>query len=404
MDIRTRAFISRYKTFDENIMRICHIMLACFYIEGWSYQENLLPKFHKKMGNDVFIISSRFTKDKKNNPGLRNSGEYINADGIQVSILDYGKRKIFQKLLKQKVYKGVLSKLENLRPDIIFVHGCQFYNIFDIISYKREYPNVKIFVDQHGDYYNMPVETFKQKFFQRVVIRHYAKSLLNFVDVFWGVTPWRVDYLRQVYKLPNNKTDLLVMGGDDTFIDFENKIEIRKKIRKELGLLDSDLVLISGGKMDRNKNIHLLLEAISFYPKIKLILFGSVSQDLNDFFTEKLKCLGNVIYLGWENPKNIYDLFLSSDFGVFPGTHSILWEQAVACGLPLIVKDWVGMHHVDIGGNCEFLENDSINEIRNKISIVYKNEKRALGMKKAANNDLRSNFLYSYIARRSIMF
>ena len=36
-------------------MKILHLMLACFYIDNYSYQENYLPKYHKKQGNDVEI-------------------------------------------------------------------------------------------------------------------------------------------------------------------------------------------------------------------------------------------------------------------------------------------------------------------------------------------------------------
>ena len=39
-------------------MKILHLCLSAFYIEGMSYQENLLPLFHQKMGHEVRIISS----------------------------------------------------------------------------------------------------------------------------------------------------------------------------------------------------------------------------------------------------------------------------------------------------------------------------------------------------------
>ena len=36
-----------------------------------------------------------------------------------------------------------------------------------------------------------------------------------------------------------------------------------------------------------------------------------------------------------------------------------LWEQACACGLPGLFKDWHGMHHVNVNGSAEFLKEDS---------------------------------------------
>ena len=45
-------------------MRITHLCLACFFPDGYSYQENMLPKYHKKLGHDVSVIASLQTFDK----------------------------------------------------------------------------------------------------------------------------------------------------------------------------------------------------------------------------------------------------------------------------------------------------------------------------------------------------
>ena len=39
-------------------MNIIHLILSCSYTDGFSYQENLLPKYHKKAGNQVSIITN----------------------------------------------------------------------------------------------------------------------------------------------------------------------------------------------------------------------------------------------------------------------------------------------------------------------------------------------------------
>ena len=45
-------------------MKIVHLCLACFYPDNYSYQENILPKYHKKMGYDTEVIASLETFDK----------------------------------------------------------------------------------------------------------------------------------------------------------------------------------------------------------------------------------------------------------------------------------------------------------------------------------------------------
>ena len=45
-------------------MKILHLMLGCFYIDNYSYQENYLPKHHKLQGHDVEIVASLVTFDE----------------------------------------------------------------------------------------------------------------------------------------------------------------------------------------------------------------------------------------------------------------------------------------------------------------------------------------------------
>ena len=46
-------------------MRITHLCLGCFFPDGYSYQENMLPKYHKLMGADVTVIASLQTFNER---------------------------------------------------------------------------------------------------------------------------------------------------------------------------------------------------------------------------------------------------------------------------------------------------------------------------------------------------
>ncbi|MFK1961527.1 hypothetical protein ACIXEH_11290 [Bacteroides fragilis] len=89
-------------------------------------------------------------------------------------------------------------------------------------------------------------------------------------------------------------------------------------------------------------------------------------------------------YVGWLSSEKTIEYFFASDLAVFPGTHSVLWEQAVGIGIPSIFKYWDGMTHVDLGGNCLFLFENSSEEIskKNKFSFfkrdkVFRNEENS---------------------------
>ena len=60
-------------------MKIVHLCLGAFFPDNYSYQENMLPKFHKKQGFDVEVIASLETFDKDGKPSCYNEArQYIN--------------------------------------------------------------------------------------------------------------------------------------------------------------------------------------------------------------------------------------------------------------------------------------------------------------------------------------
>lgn len=381
-------------------MKILHLMLACFYIDNYSYQENYLPKYHKLQGNDVEIIASLFTFDENGNGAwLPEAKKYINEYGIPVTRLNFKNSKIASKL---RQYVGLEAELERIKPDLIFIHGVQFADITIVAKYCKNHPNVKVYADNHSDFSNS-AKTWASKNIQHEILwRHYAQKINPYVKKFYGVLPARVDFLANEYKLPHEKIELLVMGADDECVEKAAKPEIRKNIREKYGIAEDDFVIMTGGKIDAFKTQTLLLmEAVHKIenPKVKLVVFGSVTPELK----EKVAALADgekVQYIGWVQSKDSYDYFAASDLVVFPGRHSVFWEQVAAQGKPMLVKYWDGTTHVDVCGNVEFLYKDSAEEIQEKIENIIKPDNYSAMKEKAEKAS--EHFMYSKIAQRSI--
>lgn len=337
-------------------MQIVHVNIACFYIEGLGYQENILPRIHKQMGYDVTVITVQtcLGESYAKLAGDRPVCSYYNKDGVEVVILpDNRVANKYQRMFVRRS-NGLYEKLKEKSPDIIYIHGIQAFDILDVLRYKKKHPEIHLFADQHGDYYNMPVDTWKKYLYQRWIMGYIARKTAKLADRFWGVTPWRVDYLINVYKIPRNKVGLLVMGGDDNFIDLSRKKEYREQLCKELKFELDDFIIVTGGKIDRTKKIHLLTEAVKRLPlRCKLVIFGRPDEEMEPYFAQ---LPSKICFIGWIPSDEAYRYFLASDLAVFPGTHSVLWEQSVACGLPGIFKHWPGMNHVDVGGNAILLD------------------------------------------------
>ena len=134
---------------------------------------------------------------------------------------------------------------------------------------------------------------------------------------------------------------------------------------------------------------------------VKLLVFGQPTKDFEEEFLTHVNDTECIRYIGWIDSNSVYDYFLASDLCVFPGTHSVLWEQACACGLPGIYKHWEGMHHVDVDGSALFLYNDTADEIKAKLTDLLNDPKKYETMKKAAERG-KAVFSYREISKRAI--
>lgn len=379
-------------------MKIVHIIIAAAYKEGFGYQENILPAKHVELGLDTYIVSYNV-----DNP---DGSEYVNNDGVKVTMLPVNKSilsKIHYISSFTKKAKGLLNYLEHISPNIIFVHGLQSIDSLTVCKYCKKHSNVKLYVDQHADYYNSPISKFSTRMYYKFIYGYIAHCLSKYAIKFWGVTPWRVDYLQKVYGVNPEKTALLVMGGDEALVDWDNRKDIRKGFRLKYNIPEDAFLVISGGKIDRTKNIHLLVEAVGKLKEdnVFLLVFGSLTEEMKDYCIPLF--IDNVQYIGWLDSKAVYPYFLSADLAVFPGTHSVLWEQAMACGIPGIFKDWDGgFSHIDCGGNALLLKDISAETLACEIVKLIKESQKYSEMKSVAENKARREFSYIEIAKRSI--
>lgn len=377
-------------------MKIVHVCLSGPFTDGWSYQDNLLPKYHSKQGNDVAIIASQSIWDEKGNIVVNNNTNYVNTDGVKVHRLPTYFGNVHSKLKK---YKGLKKLLTEENPEVLFVHGSQYIDILTIVKYLKKNRDTEVYVDNHNDFSNSAKNWLSKNMLHKILWKFTSKEIEPYTMKFYGVLPARVDFLTNVYGLPKEKCELLVMGADDELINEEYLSNARNEKRKEYGL-EEDIVLMTGGKIDHNKPQTIsLMKVVNELDEenVKLLVFGSVIPELKDVFEAQLS--EKVKYIGWKKSSELYGELAVADIVAFPGLHSVLWEQTVAMGKPCIFKKIDGFTHIDIGGNCLYFEEDSVDEYKK----VIKEAISSLGdLKQNAAKEERKQFLYSNIARKSI--
>lgn len=381
-------------------MRILHICMVQ-YSDGWTYQENLLAKYHKRLGNDVTVLTSmlcyqegKLVEDTKT--------QFTDVNGVSVIRLKKSKSGFMGKFPE---YIGFYEILEKLSPDIIFSHGCQYKDVVFTAEYVKDNPNVRLFVDNHADFTNSATNFLSKNFLHKIVWRYYAHRLLPYTEKFWGVLPARVDFLVNVYKLPKEKCELLVMGVDDELVETVKANRSRELIRAKYYIQPDDFLIMTGGKINHNRPETLnLMKAVcdSSIDHIKLIIFGVVSDELKNQFDELLRNNDRIQFVGWLDSKLTYEFMDAADLIVFPGLHSVMWEQAVGMGIPCIFKKIPGFTHVDLGGNAIFMDDTSSDGLKKAIENIVSNPGKYQKMRSVAIEQGMKVFSYRDIAERCI--
>lgn len=384
--------------------RIVHVCLVGGVSDGLTYQDNLLPKYHRRLGCDVVIITHHRVLDGKGQETRDERTDYINDDGVRVVRLEASSR--LKGLARRTFprYPALPKTLRILEPDILFIHGCQFVDIRSIVEYIKGRPKLRVYVDNHADFSNSATNWLSKNILHRIIWRHYAQKIEKHVTKFYGVLPARVDFLINMYGLPRNKVELLVMGADDDEVKRAAKPEVRDAVRAKYGIADDDFLIVTGGKIDMAKRQTLLLmEAVHQIAneKVKLILFGSIIPELKAD-VQVLVDGKRIQYAGWLNESESYDYFASADLVVFPGRHSVYWEQVAGQGIPMVVKWWAGTTHVDLGGNVGYLYEDSEQEIQRVLCGILDDSERLAKMRDIATDKGMKVFSYRAIARRSL--
>ncbi|MBH9967912.1 glycosyltransferase family 4 protein [[Bacillus] enclensis] len=383
-------------------MEILHLCLCGPVTDNWNYQDNLLPKYHKKIGNSVTVITSQWVRNNSGELIKFKKSNYLNDDGVRMIRLPIkGDKDLIKKF---KSFKGLYESIEKCKPNIIFIHGCQFIDMKYVVKYVEKHPEVQVYLDNHADFYNSGKNWVSKSILHKLIWRNSAKKIQPFVRRFYGVLPARVDFLTDIYKVPKEKVELLVLGADDEKVN-EVKNSDANELRNKYEIKPNDFLIMTGGKINNHKTqVFLLMKAIKELknPNIKLIVFGSVEAQYKSEFNKLLN--ENVKYIGWIDSQDTYRYFNASDLVVFPGLHSVLWEQVVGLGKPCVFRYMEGFTHIDLGGNCEFLYEDSVDEIKRVISEIYNSPEKFVEMKNVALTSGMEKFSYENIAKRSISF
>jgi len=383
-------------------MKILHVCLSGYFSEGWSYQDNLIVKAHASMGHDVFVFASQYYRDRLSVRRTKRTN-YKTVEGATIYRFSYRYDRLPLSINSEfRLYKHIEETLYEISPDLIMVHGGQFLSIISVTKYLRQ-NRCKAVIDYHSDEYNSANNLLSKYILHRLLWRFLSKKTSKYFNKIYYVAPSVRDFVVKNYHVDTKKLEFLPLGADyDEIQRIRNsEIDIRKIVRDRHNISYDSVVFIHGGKINQKKNTNQLLLAFhkvrQKYDNCYLFIFG---QKENCFDLGEFK--DGVIYLRWLTPAQIYEYYLASDVAVFPGSQSVLWQQAIASGLPLICKYWAGCEYLDLGGNVFFLEKENSDYLANLMAKFIQFPMLRTEMGRISNDNGKVIFSYREIAGRLI--
>lgn len=368
------------------------LMLCEFYNETLEYQENLLVKYYRKHGYEVTVITSTFESvfDYYNNIHDNKKPHKIYFDqGAKIIKLPF-KFNFFGKLKK---YTSIKNIVEEEKPSLLYIHDIM-PNMLEMIDYKNRNPHVKMIMDYHADYTNSANNWISLHILHKLIRRKlYMNPIKKHIEKFFPIIPGSQKFLNEVYKIPLEDMEILPLGADIDLVQEIKKNNNREVLRNKYNVDKEDIVIFTGGKLTPLKSTHLLIEAFNKLKDNRLNLFIIGDSDTNNQkYKDKLMNLAQtnpkIHFLGWKNSKEVYEYLFASDLAIFPASQSIVWLQAIACELPLIIGDFGGqsLNYINEFKSVIELNSTQINveKIQENIESIISDKNKFIQMKKSA--------------------
>ena len=310
-------------------MRILHICLANFYIDGYNYQENTLPRINKEDGHEVRILASTETFVDNIHLGYVEPSEYVTEYGVPIKRLPYVNMGTRFTTIKFRRYSHVYEEIAAFAPDVILCHGLQFWSFLDVIRYKKKHPEVKLYADNHAAAYNSGMGWLSLHALHRGYYRFLVRKALPYLEKYFYISEASRRFSAENYGVPETLMEFYPLGG--TILPEEAYREARARRRAELGLVEDTPLLVHTGKLITLRRTDELLRAFAAVPelKAKLAMIGSIPEDRKALLTSLMESDKRVVYLGWKSGEELQEYLCACDLYCQPGGPSVTMQNAV---------------------------------------------------------------------------
>jgi len=352
------------------MIKIVHI--SPVFHDNWSYQENILTDLQSnEIDFEVILISSKSSIVNYESPINLNEDYFLNK--VRIIRLNF----IFNFFNRFYLFENLSSTLDSIKPDIIMIHGLQTLPVLQVISYKKKNPFCRIYADLHADYDISGKNLISILILHKLIWKSLISYSIKYLEQIYYTRPSVRKFSTDLYSINDSKISPLYLGTEFNVPKEEERLEIRSKFRNSLQIDNNDFVIITGGKLSEKSNIESIIQAMNnqdFTNKLHLIIFGSIDGKYLDYLRGLILDKKNLKFLGWQNKQQTYEALLSSDLSIYLGRHSVLWEQSIGLGLPIILKYKTDREYLNCKNNVHFLFSNEIFELTKSLKLLLNTE------------------------------
>lgn len=353
-------------------LRILHIIDHIYPILG--YQETFLAKAHGITNETLVITSDRYTKSIYD-PNKHLLGKQIvgaglfTEEGLNVLRLPTIVNLDF---LNNPWLIGLEKAVTNFKPDVIIVHGIINITSIRLAMLKHKLIHSKLIFDDHMTFHNTRGGLYRWLYslFRLLAMPIILKSSDHFI----AVTEETKSFMRHGYGIPLNKIEVIPLGVDTD--QFRRNPIAREQLRSIYGIEASDVVFIYVGKVIPTKGVHILVDAalrlMNNNLSIKVVIVGGASKPYEAFLKRKVnssKFMKHFIFISAKPNEELCKYYSIADVGVWPLQCSITMNEAMSCGLPIIISDASGVPEIVSEETGFIYKNGDIDELVNKMAL-----------------------------------
>jgi 1,2-diacylglycerol 3-alpha-glucosyltransferase len=349
-------------------VKIAHLCLSCFYVDGFSYQENELVRQHVLDGHDVVVIAS--TESFGPDGALKHvqPGSYMGTDGARVIRLPY--RRWIPKMLapKLRLHPDVHNLLSAERPDAILFHGLCGWELLAVSRYKRDHPDVAFFADSHEDFNNSARSFLSRYLLHWSYYRTILHATLHSIDKVLCISDETISFVRDFYRVPVQKIEFFPLGGK--VLSDQAYFDARAATRSAYSILDTHTLLVQSGKMDVHKKLLQSLQAFVRQPDpdLRFLVVGHLHDDIAAEAMKLIDADSRIVFAGWKSAAHLQSILCAADVYVQPGTQSATMQMSLCLRCAVILDD-VPSHRRYVGQNGWLIGKDrTLDEVLAEIS------------------------------------